>query len=244
MSKTRSYILCTAPRSGSTLLCSLLRASGVAGVPESYFHRDSVADWARELDLPEKTPLPRVLAAARIEGDGGTGVFGLRLQRASVPFLMTQLAALYPEAESDAARMAAAFGAPVYVHLRRGDLLGQAISRVRAEQSGLWHRAADGSELERLAPPAEHFYDRAALAAALAEGERLNVGWEDWFAAEGIEPLRVTYEELSADPGAVLARVLAFIGSDPARAEGVQPGTSKLADALSGAWRARFLAGD
>lgn len=244
MTRARSYILCTAPRSGSTLLCSLLRASGVAGVPESYFHRDSVADWAQELDLPGDSPLSRVLATALATGDGGTGVFGLRLQRTSVPFLMTQLTGLYPEAGSDAARMAAAFGTPVYVHLRRGDLLGQAISRVRAEQSGLWHRAADGSELERLAPPAEPFYDRAALTAALAEAERLNAGWHDWFAAEGIEPLRVTYEELSAGPGAVLARILAFIGADPTKAHGVQPGTATLADALSEAWRARFLAGD
>ena len=38
MSQTRnSYIICSTPRTGSTLLCSLLRATNVAGIPESYF---------------------------------------------------------------------------------------------------------------------------------------------------------------------------------------------------------------
>ena len=133
---------------------------------------------------------------------------------------------------------------PRYVHLRRADTLGQAISRVRAEQTGLWHRAADGSELERLSPPAEPVYDRARIAAALAEAERLTAGWEDWFTRNGIVPLRVTYEDLAADPQATLARVLHHIGQDPARAQGALPGTARLADALSDDWRARFLAGE
>jgi LPS sulfotransferase NodH len=33
----RSYLVCTTPRSGSTLVCQALKASGVAGRPEEYF---------------------------------------------------------------------------------------------------------------------------------------------------------------------------------------------------------------
>ena len=43
MAKYESYVLCTSPRSGSTLLCKLLAATGVAGNPDSYFHRPAVS---------------------------------------------------------------------------------------------------------------------------------------------------------------------------------------------------------
>jgi LPS sulfotransferase NodH len=34
---THSYLICATPRSGSTLLCEALKATGVAGVPEEFF---------------------------------------------------------------------------------------------------------------------------------------------------------------------------------------------------------------
>jgi LPS sulfotransferase NodH len=37
MSPSRSYIVCATPRSGSTLVCQALKATGIAGRPEEYF---------------------------------------------------------------------------------------------------------------------------------------------------------------------------------------------------------------
>ena len=37
MTAKRSYLICTTPRSGSTLVCQALKATGVAGRPEEYF---------------------------------------------------------------------------------------------------------------------------------------------------------------------------------------------------------------
>jgi trehalose 2-sulfotransferase len=37
MSSSRSYLVCATPRSGSTLVCQALKATGVAGRPEEYF---------------------------------------------------------------------------------------------------------------------------------------------------------------------------------------------------------------
>src|SRR5215213_3769543 len=36
---THSYLICTTPRSGSTLLCELLEGTGVAGRPDEYFQQ-------------------------------------------------------------------------------------------------------------------------------------------------------------------------------------------------------------
>ncbi|MEO0999898.1 MAG: Stf0 family sulfotransferase, partial [Pseudomonadota bacterium] len=99
------------------------------------------------------------------------------------------------------------------------------------------------SELERLAPPAAPRYDRAAIARHLEELTALDRAWENWFAAEGIAPLRLRYETLATDPRAVLGEVLAALGRDPALASDVAVPTARLADATSAEWIARFRTG-
>lgn len=241
-----AFVICTSPRSGSTLLCGLLKAAG-QGQPASLFHEPSLEAWLADYGLAEQgfasevEALRAVFAAAVAEGRGATDVFGLRLQRRSFGFFSEKLRLLHPGFDSDAARMRAAFGRVLFIHLTRGDKLGQAISLVKARQSGLWHRNADGSELERLAPPQEPVYDRAEIARQRAELVGFDQEWLDWFAAEGLVPLRIRYEDLSADPRAELARVLQALGRDPAGAD-VEPPVAKLADAVSADWAARFLA--
>ncbi|MEM6745154.1 MAG: Stf0 family sulfotransferase, partial [Pseudomonadota bacterium] len=161
--RSRAYILCTAPRSGSTLLCCMLAATGVAGRPGSHLHAPALEGWLAAYDLDpdafdaEEDAARAVLAAALSRGRGRgqdlAAPFALRLQSGSFPHLIARLAALHPDAADDRARLAAAFGPARFIHLSRPDRLGQALSRVRAEQTGLWHRRANGSELERLAPP-------------------------------------------------------------------------------------------
>jgi trehalose 2-sulfotransferase len=247
MARFDAFVICTSPRSGSTLLCGLLKAAG-QGRPASLFHEPRLEAWLEEYGLAKQAfaseveALRAVFAAALAEGRGETDVFGLRMQRGSFGFFAEKLRVVHPGLQSDAARMRAAFGRVLFIHLTRGDKLGQAISLVKASQSGLWHRNADGSELERLAPPQEPVYDRAVIAREMAELVAMDRGWLDWFAAEGISPLRISYEALSADPRAELARVLQALGRDPAAAAQLRPPVAKLADAVSRDWAARFSA--
>ena len=244
----RSYIICTTPRSGSTLLCKLLAETRVAGVPDSYVHRPSVERWLQTQGLQradfatEEAALAAVFASVQRAGTAETGLFGLRLQRGSFDFFQQQAARLYPDAPDDAARVEAAFGPTLYVHLTRTDKLAQAISQVIAEQTGLWHRAADGSELERLSGPKPTTYDAEAIARSLAELTALDGAWKDWFEHHDISPLGVTYEDLAHDPSASLATILQALGRDPALAAGIVPPTARLADATNHAWAARFRA--
>lgn len=239
------YLLCTAPRSGSTLLCGLLTATGVAGVPKSYLHAPSVARWAAALGLEADPPaLSEVFAAVRAAGTADTGMFGLRVQAHSLRFLTARLAEFAPGTAGDRARLEAAFGPLRYVYLHRADKLAQAVSCVIAEQTGLWHAAPDGREIERSAPPAEPVYDRARLAAQLAQMEGWDRLWEAWFAAQGVEPLRLCYDGLSADPRGTLAELLRALGRDPAAALGVSVATRKLADAVNRDWVRRYRAGE
>jgi LPS sulfotransferase NodH len=241
-----SYIVCTSPRSGSTLLCYLLSQTGVAGNPGSWFHEPSLEAWLDDYGLPrnqalsERELLGNVFRAATAAGSRGTGVFGLRLQSHSFAFFTKKLAVLHPDFSNDRQRLAAAFGQTSFIHLTRDDKLAQAISYVKAEQSGLWHMSSDGTELERLAPPRVPTYDAGSIRRRFEQFANDDSDWNRWFDREQIDPLRTTYEALAHNPRETLCRVLDHLGLDREAARGVNPDVAKLADSDSRQWADRF----
>jgi LPS sulfotransferase NodH len=243
------YIICTTPRSGSTLLCDLLARVPGAGAPDSFFMADPDPVWAQAWGMPSHAGLsPEAHAAASLRAAGvagragATGLFGLRLMRDDLPGLMALIDLAHPSQPDDRARLRVAFGEVLCLHLTRGDKLAQAVSLVKAEQTGLWHIAPDGSEVERLSPPQPPVYDRARIAETLAGLERLDAAWQAWFQAEQITPLRVDYDALAEAPGLVLGEICGRLGL---AAQGqVQPGVARLADAVSADWMWRYRSGD
>ena len=170
-----SYVICTSPRSGSTLLCKLLAATGVAGNPDSYFHRPSISGWLEDLGLArdpsasDRELLEAIFRTAIAKGTLDTGIFGLRLQRHSFDFFIKQLLVLYPGRSNCVECFQAAFGQTLFVHLTRRDKVAQAVSYVKARQTGLWHAAPDGTELERLSPPQKPAYDASEIRTCVEE---------------------------------------------------------------------------
>ena len=243
-----SYIICTSPRSGSTLLCKLLEKTGKSGNPNSHFHNPSLSSWLETYQLhtanfPSKQQaLSAVFDAAIKKGTGDTGVFGLRLQRGSLDFFMQQTCVLYSGMQSDSERIEAAFGHTLLIYLTRSNKLDQAISLVKATQTGLWHKASDGSELERLSEPQDPYYDADAISHHLKELTELDAAWRAWFQHEQLQPLEISYDELSRDPLEVLGRVLSELGLEKEMARGISSPTAKLADTTSRTWADRFSA--
>lgn len=247
MANFTSYVICTSPRSGSTLLCKLLAGTGQSGNPSSLFHRPSLSAWLKAYQLSdrpfadEREALHAVFRAARDQGTGGTGIFGLRLQRHSFAFFTEKLALLHPTLAADGERFQAAFGKTLFIHLTRSNKLEQAISLVKANQTGLWHMRSDGTELERLSEPKDPVYDADEIARNLAQLTAFDLDWNAWFQTEGIDPMQVSYDQLSADPKAVLSSILDRLGLDPTLADGITPPVAKLADATNRAWARRFV---
>jgi LPS sulfotransferase NodH len=248
MAPYTSYVICTSPRSGSTLLCTLLSDTGIAGHPDSHFHTAALRDWLADYALApddfanEHAQLTAVFDAARARGTGDTGIFGLRLQRHSLAFLMQQLSLLYPNCTSDHQRFQAAFANTLFIYLTRADKLDQSISFVKATQTGLWHKAPDGTELERLSPPQDPLYDQDALARTLGDLTAMDEDWKTWFAREQIDPLCIDYDELSARPSEILAQILRKLGLPAEIADTIKPNTAKLSDLTNQIWAQRFRA--
>ncbi len=249
MASYQSYIICTSPRSGSTLLCKLLAATDKSGKPDSHFHSPAVSDWAGYYKISgddftnERDLLKAIFRAAHERGSGSTGICGLRLQRKSAEFFMQKLLVLCKGGtlNSDVERIQRVFGNTLFIHLSRHNKLDQAISLLKASQTGLWHKAPDGTELDRTATHQEPVYDAHAIASHLAELTDMDAHWNSWFHEQALEPLRISYDDLSANPTGILARILGQLGVDLKLSEGIDLPVAKLADETSKLWAKRFL---
>ena len=234
-----SDVLCGTPRSGSTLLREMLAATGVAGRPTSYFRQEDIEEWAEAWSVPHPNGIETpsfdrdYLEAVRRGGSAGTGVFGLRLMWASVAEASRRLSRALGTDRDVALNLEAAFGPTLYVHVSRDDKVAQAVSRVRAEQSSLWHLAADGSVLEGAASLRQTSYDGDRIAEVVAELCSDEAAWRDFFAERGIHPLNLVYEDMAAEPHVALGSILAALDFDPARARGVPVPTVRTSDGES-----------
>ncbi|MDP1699368.1 MAG: Stf0 family sulfotransferase [Aestuariivirga sp.] len=236
------YIICGTSRTGSTLLCNLLASTKATGDPDSFYGRQFMSAWAKEWRLPGRDTMSErdfniaYLNAAMAAGKGGTTIFGLRLMRENLGEPSATLDQVFPQLPSDRARLEKAFGRILYIHLSREDKLAQAISLVKAKQTGLWHIAPDGTEIERLSPPEEPHYDFERINREVLELESYDTAWNSWFNAQGLEPLRIGYESLSANPAAALTGICEALGVQAPNARDIKPGVAKLADGTSLDW--------
>ena len=242
----RSYVICGTPRSGSTLLCDLLESTQVAGRPASYFRSESIPRWANRLNVPMTDAATgidfdrRYIDAVLTEGRGGSDIFGFRLMWESLDGLSTRLDGLFPGMTGDRARLETAFGPMLFIHLSRMDKVAQAVSRVKAMQTGLWHMASDGTERERTGPAQEPVYDRDQIGKYIEELTAQDRAWNGWFVDNGITPVSLTYEALSREPKSALKTILTALGLDPAIAATVEVRTAKMSDVGSQNWVSRF----
>ncbi len=123
----------------------------MAGNPHSFFRREDFAEWAEHFNLSvagwrDPTAFDQSYLDAVVQyGTGATGLFGMRLMWESLGELSIRLKTFFPGRPSDSARFQSAFGLPVYLHLSREDKVAQAVSRLKAQQTGLWHLDAEGS---------------------------------------------------------------------------------------------------
>lgn len=242
----QSYFICTSPRSGSTLLCHLLRDTQIAGNPNSHFHEPSLDAWCAyhnisRNDFPNDQACRQAIFRAALKlGRGGSNVFGQRLQQESFDFFLQQITLLHPNLKSDAERIETTFGRTLYIHLTRQTKLDQAISLEMALQSGLWHRRGDGSELERLSSHQTPIYNAAAIREHIEVALAKERAWRDWFRSQGITPLRVTYETLSAAPFQTRNQITDALGIAAVALHNEQTPTAKLADKTSHQWALQF----
>ncbi|MFL5259927.1 MAG: Stf0 family sulfotransferase [Hyphomicrobiales bacterium] len=205
-----------------------------------------MSSWADEWGLPNRDAMTETefnaayLEAAIRAGKRATGIFGLRLMRENLDELTAILAQIFPQLPSDKARFTKGFGHILYIHLSRENKVAQAISLILAEQTGLWHIAPDGAEIERLALPRKPQYSFEQIKHEVTNLENYDAAWNAWFEEQGVTPLRVSYERLSCNPAETLVRICRELGIQVLNSHDVNPGVAKLSGETNLDWMHRY----
>jgi LPS sulfotransferase NodH len=258
-----SYLVCATQRSGSTLLCELLRATEVAGAPDEYFEALRSTGRPRQPRQYFEDPSVAHIAARLPETDPGEpeepgqfeGWFRYALQRGTTPNGVFGAKMMWNYFDDFRTRVSGLPGlADVtfnealervlpnlrIVFVRRRDKVPQAVSLWKAIQTQQWRtdsEAADGHD--DVPDTAEVRYDYDAIDFLLGQLHRWDANWEDWFHATGREPIRVFYEEFIASRAVTIGRVLDELGVDPPEPDDARR-MRRQADDVSRDWVSRF----
>ena len=170
MTPESSYLVCATPRSGSTLVCQALKATGVAGSPEEYFEAllhsgrprrpeeyfkgiddPSILDHLGERgiadDPPPRSPLwsrtayDRYLEWAMEAGTTPNGMFGAKLMWGYFGDFVSLLRNIPRYRDLPLAElMPAVFPNLTFVRVVRANKVRQAVSLWKAVQTATWRQ--------------------------------------------------------------------------------------------------------
>ncbi len=233
-----NYLICATPRTGSTLLCQYLTSTEVAGRPHSYFRSQDMVSWAegwRILDSGGTYRFTDYLIAARAAAGTENGVIAIRIMWETLKEITSELGELYPNiASNDLALLEKAFGQLKFIYLSRNDVIAQAISLYRAEKTGYWH-TVEGQE-----PKQQPVFDFDAINSRVERLEQQNSAWKAWFQKVDVNPVTISYEELSADPVSSTKKVLEFLQVELPAYKRLEAPNQRLADEVTVSWLERF----
>ncbi len=212
-------MLASEERSGSEWLCQLMGVTDRLGRPMEYLN----PHWNMRFIPDYPHDVAGEMRAAHRAGVTPNGVFSLKLHAQHFDKLQGE------------ARLSEVCPHAAFVWLTREDRLGQAISRVRAQQSGRYHE-----HWHRDRPEA---YDAQDIDRTLTEVITLSSRWERFFARNGVTPMKLSYERLQSDPVGAVQAIAALVGERIAPADlRVERELKVQRDAVSEEWRSRFLA--
>lgn len=204
------YVILSARRSGSYMLCRMLIRAGL-GVPHEYFLREHIgalsARWGADAG-PNDGPVSGAYLDALLKRRSSGGLFGAKLQ-----YWQYERALRTGQGERflDGARL---------IYLYRQDILKQAVSFRHAEITGRW--GSDGAETTRPLRREDPFDPRGIE-------RKINLllydelGWRAFLARRGVRALHLSYEDLCADLKGSLSAVAAHLGVEAERLTMLDP---------------------
>jgi LPS sulfotransferase NodH len=234
-------LICAIPRTGSYLLCDMLKATGVAGNPNEYFSDNYQRHWAARWETPEyDSYLRRVVELATTQN----GVLGVKTHPWQFNHFARQASAKasvrYVERPQILDRW---FPDLHYVWLRRRDRLGQAISYTRSLQTNIWWDADTEPVPNAKVRPEALRYDFDLITQSVARMVEEEDMWRRYFTAVGVDPLVIFYEDLVSDPVRCVKSVLQMLEVESATDFGSESTSfRRQADDITAAWSAKYRA--
>jgi len=223
------YLMLSNGRTGSSMIGSALRASGLAGVPFEYLNPNSVVACMRARPGLSLAGYMDDIVSRRTTPNG---VFGFKLHH-------YQFTNISRRDEYRAWIEGLLRRQDRFIFIRRRDKLLQAISHFHAQSNGVWNSSAPamaGSQGRRFAEG-----DAGALAAALQWVIAAESGWRETIEAMSLPVLEVWYEDLVADYANQMQKVFTHLGLSVAPGGIPPPETVKLANDMAEEMKQDFL---
>jgi LPS sulfotransferase NodH len=236
----KSYMICAIPRTGSYLLCDMLRATGVAGTPNEYFSDSYQKPWSARWGTSDyESYLRRIVEL----GTTPNGILGVKSHPWQFNHFARQAAGRGPvQFVERPAILERWFPDLHYVWLRRRDRLRQAISYARSLQTNIWWDA-DIEPVPNANPKPEALkFDFDLITQSVARLVEEEDMWRRYFAVNRIEPLVIYYEDLLVDAEGSVCSVLKMLQVEPTSGTKTNPGFRRQADDITASWVARYRA--
>jgi trehalose 2-sulfotransferase len=242
----RTILICTHPRSGSTLLGEAFYFAGNLGCPLEYFHRGFRPSLAQRWQAEE---IHSFLQAVYRHRTDPTGVLSVKLFWRDVLDLVGEMVPLDFKSPQDVPAAVVApqtyrrirelfgeiFPNPTFIYLTRQDRIRQAVSALMAAQTRLWRSIPNVGEQS---PQKDAAYDYDQILGFLAFSDHCNAHWRNFFLAAGDPYHGIVYEDLADNYLPTLSGLFERLGcSGPLP----PPRMHRQADARSERMVSRFL---
>jgi LPS sulfotransferase NodH len=267
MQPRHSYLVCATPRSGSTLFCEVLSNTNIAGRPKEHFEMlkdtglpkqpqqyfETVAEAKTSILQTLGNPPPLKVDSvwlAQQDGSGYThylaqvleagttpnGVFGAKMMWGYFDDFIHFVRQLPAYTELGLHEiLTSMFPNLQYIWVKRRDKVRQAVSLWKAIQTQSWREdQCEEEPIQLTRKPVFHFAAIKHLERQLIEYE---VAWQQYFAAYGVQPLVVVYEELLNHFEATIRQALQYLSIPvPEHLTLTMPSMQRQADAQSEEW--------
>lgn len=198
-SKQRAIFLCFTNRSGSTLVASTLAARGIFGPPNEfmnyeYFNGDAIVAACLKYKLKS--------LGAYIE-------YIFDNHRSPLGFFASKISADQLCWLTDIGLIHGRFEAPLFIFVRRHNILRQSISLSIARQTGQW------TSLHSEKPSRFLTFDPQTLFADACSLRDENTLFDQYFSSVNIKPIQIYYENFSDELNGIVAEVGASLRLSP-----------------------------
>jgi LPS sulfotransferase NodH len=229
-----SYTIWFTQRTGSTLLCKALEATGVAGIPNEWLYT-----WWKEQQWNNPVELQRQLWE---HGSTSNGVFGLKHSFYEPHFttlieIFRQLPGCLPNERNRVKVWENAFPAHKHIFMTRRNKIRLAVSWWKAIQGQEWHRLA-GTHPKSVDLTDAYSFD--AIQHLYSECSMREAGIQEFFSEGNIVPLTIVYEDFVQEYEKTVRKVLEFLELDTMNLSIPPPALAPTADEISEAWAQRF----
>ena len=218
-------LIAMTPRSGSTMLLSLLEKTGVFGKPGEYLN--SRKRLKRLISKHKVNNFKDLWSVIHKQYGSEEGVLTVKATyKDFYPLIKYKwVGEITPNVK--------------FIYLIRRDIIAQAISLQKAKTSSLWHSRNNRKLLSEIDEPV---YNLKAIENSVRAIVKQRVEWELFFTLYNTAPLRLEYEEIVLNPLKTITDYLGYMNLETNVAiDKITPNTIQLSDDINKEWRSRFL---